>query len=437
MFDFSIKDIAAPNARVANLNLNGKQNQTPTYYPTLTRKTEPDRVLETFQELDEAGGELLPRIGGFVVESQDAPDVLNDFQEPRQAVLGGNNFSNFASLLEDLSRVLVIEPNIDRLLYWAYRQDIDAIAEYLPPSIEEVDRLLSLDDNHPEAIGFQDAYDLVRENMDIEEFATRMVELQEDFEADVVLAPYIPLKADSVEEDLATNINLYKKAKDLSEKPVEPVIPLKKSVIGADADNTNGRIHSPQIWIDIIQEYRKLEPDILYLKATNAEFDPDTLHKTDNQGIYQFFSLLRRYTNRPTFFLGLDELAYILTQDGLDGYSRPLYKNPYRMPITNGDGGNQATPHRKFLLPRDWSWVKFDQINNLGCNCHFCNQFQGIAPQEIELADQDSLRMSHWLWLRDEEMDEIHEAIAKDEVRPGLQSICEDSEWKKNFTTFI
>lgn len=437
MFDFKIKDIAAPDARVADLTLNGKQNQTPTYYPTLTRKTDPERILETFRELNDAGEDLLPRIGGFVVESQDAPEVLGDSQEHRQSVLNGNNFTNFSSLLDDLGRVLVVEPNTDRLLYWTYRQEIGAIAEYLPPSINEAARRLGLDDDNPDAIDFQDAYDLVRENLSVEEFAARMIRLQEEFGADVVLAPYLPLEGESVEDDLETNIALYHQAKTLTEKPVEPVIPLKKSVIGADADNTNGRIHSPQIWIDIIQEYRKLEPDILYLKATNAEFDPDTLHKTDNQGIYQFFSLLRRYTNRPAFFLGLDELAYILTQDGLDGYSRPLYKNPYRTPITNGNGGNNSTPHRKFLLPRDWSWEKFDQISNLGCNCYFCTQYQDVDPQDIELPDQDSLRMSHWLWLRDEEMDEIREAIEKDEVRPGLQSICKDSEWKKNFTTFI
>jgi len=27
--------------------------------------------------------------------------------------------------------------------------------------------------------------------------------------------------------------------------------------------------------------------------------------------------------------------------------------------------------------------------------------------------------------------------FVNDEVRPGLQSICQDSEWKKNFTKFL
>jgi hypothetical protein len=31
----------------------------------------------------------------------------------------------------------------------------------------------------------------------------------------------------------------------------------------------------------------------------------------------------------------------------------------------------------------------------------------------------------------------MYEAIVNDEVRPGLQSICQDSEWKKNFTKFL
>lgn len=372
-----------------------------------------------------------------MVESQDVPDVLSGFHDHTQTVLEGTNLTRFDTLLDDLDRVLIVEPNTDRLLYWTYRNELEEIEEYLPPEFIEMTKRLKLDDDESESIDVEEAYPDLREKISIQEFAEGMIQLQEDFNADVCLAPYFPIELKTYSEDLDINIELYNKANELTDLPVEPVIPLKTSVLGADAGNTGGRLHSPQEWIDIIQGYRELDPDIFYIKATNSEFDPDTLHKTDNQGIYQFFNLLRRFSNRPAFFLGLDELAYILTQDGLDGYSRPLYKNPYRMPKTNGNGGGNHSHHRKMLLARDWSWEKFDQISDLGCNCFFCQEYQGVEPQNIELPDQDDLRISHWLALRDEEMAEIREAIENDEVRPGLQSICNDSEWRKNFTTFI
>jgi len=437
MFDYRISDIAVPDARVGELTLNGKTNPTPTHFSTLTRPSEPDRILETFRELDEEDEPLLPHIGGFVVESHMAPAILDAENQHTQSVLGGNNFTSFDALLDDLGRFLLIDPNTDRLLYWLYRQQLDEISEYLPTEFTDVVELLELDENDTDHLEFEEAYPRLREQMPPEELVTGIIDLQEEYDADLIFSPYIPIGLESYEEDLNFNLELYWTAQQMIDKPVAPVIPLKTSVLGADAENDNGRIHGAEEWIEIIQSYRELDPIMLFLKATNARTDPDTLHKTDSEGIYQFFDLLRRFTNLPAFFLGLDEFSYILMQDGLDGYSHPIYKNPYRMPVSNGNGANNHSSSRKFIVPRRWGWEKFDQLNDLGCNCVFCQEYNHQDPAEIELSDQDALRTSHWLWLKDEELREINEAIEKDQVRPGLQSICHDSEWKKNFTTFL
>lgn len=437
MFDYRIREIAAPDARIAELTLSGKTISTPTHFATLTRQSEPDRIANTFQRLNEEGEPLLPHTGGFVVESQNVSEILESDQDHTQAVLGGNNFTDFKTLVDDIDRILVVEPNTDRLLYWNYRQKIDSLTDHLPPEFQEAARRLDLDEEDSEHLKLEEAYPLLRKSVSQQEFVEGIVQLQIDNDADIVLPPYFPIGAEDYEDTLETNISLFNLAQEATDMPVAPVIPLKTSVLGMDGENENGRIHGAQEWIDIIQSYRELDPHLLFIKATNSRIDPNTLDKTESEGTYNFFSLLRRFTNIPAFFLGIDEFAYILMQDGLDGYSHPLYDTPYRAPVTNGEDANNHSPHRKFIVPRGWGWEKFDQLDSLGCNCPFCEEFSDVDPADIELSDQDDLRNSHWLWLKDEELEEISEAIQNDELRPGLKSICNDSEWKKNLATFL
>jgi len=447
MARFEIQETAAPNARMGELAINGKELPTPTYFPSLTRVSDAENVVEAVRVLDEQDEPLLPYTGGFVVESQLAPSVLDDFDRSVQTDLNGNRkFSNIYSIVDDLDRCLLIDPNTDRLLYFNYREDMREISDHLPdPFLDVADALDADDDEDGEdgaemAMEHRDAYPRLKEEVSPPNFVENMLGLQNEYGPDLFLVPYYPIELDTYEEDIEANLDLYRISQNLAntlyDREVAPVLPVKRSILSADAEQENGRRQPPQAWLDIIHTYRELDTDILFLKATNVETDPDELHKTDSEGIFHFFRLFRQFTDMPTFFLGLDEFSYILMAQGLDGYSHPMYQNPFRRPIRGGDSSD-IPRHRKFLVPRKWGWERFDQLDSLGCNGPFCEPYNDTHPSDIELSDQDTLRKRHWLWLRDEELREINDAITKDEVRPGLQSICKDSEWKKNFTMFL
>lgn len=444
MVNFQVANTAAPRARSGELAINGKTVNTPTYFATLTRVTEPDQVTGAVQVLDEQGEPPLPNTGGFVVESHLAPDILGGIDRTAQTDLNGQRqFSNLYAVIDILEKCLLIDPNTDRLLYSNYRGQLDPIRDFLPDPFTTTADALNGEEDVDLDISHEEAYPYIQDNVSRPNMVENMLNLQAEFDADLFLAPYYPIELDSYERDVEENIELYRVTKSLADRlydrPVAPVLPVKTSVIGADAEQENGQRQPPQAWLDIIHAYRNLDSEVLFLKTTNVETDPDKLHKTDSEGIFHFFRQLRGFTDMPTFFLGLDEFSYILMTRGLDGYSHPVYNSPYRKPMQPGDNidHDNISQHRKFLVPRKWGWEKFDQLDSLGCNCPFCQPFNDTDPIDIEFGDQDRLRMRHWLWLRDEEIRELNDAITKDEVRPGLRSICNDSEWKKNFTMFL
>lgn len=434
---------AAPQAREGILTINGKSNRAPTHLVNLTRKTDPDRVVDTIAELNEAGEELLPHISGFLIESQLTPTVLDEVESTSQTDLQGDTkFSNIFSVIDKLDRWLIVDPNTDRIFYSVYREKLEDLQGRVPEQFFDIKDALDRDEDDEEDPGevleHEDVYSILEQRVSSEEMAESFIGIELDYGSDLIVPPYYPIDLETYENDLRLNFELYEQAQQVDASgtlPTSIVIALKNSVIGAESQRNNGRRQPPQAWIDIIQQYRKAAPDIIFLKATNFSMDPDTLHKREYEGILEFFKLLRRFTNTPVVFLGLDEFAYILMAEGLDGYSHPLYKSPYRMPVRSQN--NNHSMHRRFLVPRKWGWTKFDQLASLGCNCMFCEEFNDIHPSQIDIPDQDQLRNQHWLLLRDEELQELHEAIRKDEMRPGLQSICGDSEWKKNFNTFL
>jgi len=442
MIKYQISNTAAPSARLGELSINGKSIDTPTYFPSLTRVTDPEEVTGAVRVLEEQGEPPLPYTGGFVVESHLAPPVLGGIDRTTQTDLNGEpQYTNLYSVIDRLGKCLIIDPNTDRLLYSKYRDAIDDVADHLPDAFLTVTDALDSDTDSDREMRHKEAYPALQDTVSRPNFVENLLNLQAQYGPDLFLQPYYPIGLDTYERDLEENSELYRVTKGLADRlydrPVAPVLPVKKSILGADTKQENGRRQPPQAWMDIITAYRELDTDMVFLKTTNVETDPDKLHKTDSEGIFQFFRVFRRFTDIPTFFLGLDEFSYILMAQGLDGYSHPLYESPYRKPVRAGNNTENISYHRKFLVPRKWGWEKFDQLDDLGCNCTFCAPYNSADPSEIEFGDQDQLRMRHWLWLRDEELRELNEAIINDEVRPGLQSICKASEWKKNFTKFL
>lgn len=439
MINFEFNQQAAPQARSGRFSFGNGWARSPMYFANLISRDDRENLVDTINTLVRRGEPLLPHLGGAIIESQNAPGVLAGDREVIQRDLEGDeiDFTTFWDVLDNLNRNLVIDPNTDRLLFSIYREDVEAIREYLPNQLVEISRDLNIEDSDLE---YADANNQLKNEISGDDLSRGMIQIQRDFESDLRIPPYFSIDAESFDRDLHQNVNLVEATSNLLSgdegNDLAPVIPLRRSILTLEPTREGDRLEPPQEWIDIVNAYRDLNPELLFIKATNVEMNPDVLDKAESDGFINFFTMLRRFTATPTIFLGMDEFAYILMAHGLDGYTHPLYNSPYRTPKRGG--GNGGPNHRNFLIRRELGYEKFDQIDSLGCNGPFCQRFNGnIHPSEIDLADQDTLRKCHWYWVRNQELGEVWDAIQEDTMRPGLHSLFSDSSWKKNLTQYV
>lgn len=439
MTEFVFNTRASPRARSGKFSFQRGWTRAPTFFANLIEKTDRTHLVATINDLAEQGEPLLPYLGGVVVESQRAPVVLEGLEDVTQTELNGDqkDFTTLFDVLSNLNRNLVIDPNTDRLLFSTYRNEIKPIRDYLPQEI--LPTLAELDRGEPD-IDYDEAYSIFKEEVSSGDLVDRSLQLQADYHSDLRIPPYYSIDADTLEEDLSQNINLIKITEDVVSEEysefVAPVIPLRRSVFAQKHEREGEHLKPPEEWSKIVRKYRQLDPDLLFVKATNVEMNPKQLDQTETDGIFDFFNLLRRNTGVPIIFLGLDEFAYTLMAHGLDGFSKPLYSSPYRSPKRGG--ATEGPNHRNFLIRRKLGWKTFDQLDSLGCHGPFCREYNGeVRPSDISLSDQDTLRRKHWFYVRNQEVKEVYDAIQKDDIRPGLASLYSDSAWKKNLTRYL
>jgi hypothetical protein len=118
---FTTQRKASPRARIGELVVNQKTIETPAYFPTIRRSQGPNEIkelLETIRRLNGTSPSSLPNTGGFVIEGQLAPRLLDKeltkYTGSRQSTLaGGDTYSNFYSSLEYTGRMLTIGCRID------------------------------------------------------------------------------------------------------------------------------------------------------------------------------------------------------------------------------------------------------------------------------------------------------------------------------------
>lgn len=461
---------ASPNARLGELSINGKSLELPSHFVTLTKSTDVEKLLEAIQHLESIGEDPpLPNTGGIVVELQTADEILSNqndrfHESQRQSTLEGDEARvNLYSAINDLSKVLITDPNTDRIFYSNYREEFGEFADNMAQGLGDIIERYA-DEENDEINSQVKGYRELRRTVRPSEFCEYVLNMQSQMDSDIYLSPYYPVEQASIgggngndiwnkedrreqeREKIPENIRLYKISKDIAkrryDREVFPVISLKTDILKADTENGDDGMEPPQIWRDIMEAYSGLDCGLYFLKITNADMDPGMLDKEVSEGIVSFVKLLRKeYIDAPVFFLGMDELAYILMAHGLDIYTHPIYDQPF-------ESGNfysedvrpdpkEINHNRKFIVPRNRERKKFDQLNSLGCFCPFCQPFVNTDPAEISIGKQGDLRKKHWLWLRDEEMDQMKEAIENDQVRPALMDFYTDSDWEKNYIKFL
>lgn len=460
---------ARPNARLGELSANGKTIEIPSHLVSLRKPSDIETTLETINHLTSIGeSPALPNTGGFVVELQSAKKLLSDqiseYYGPGEQVSLNDQegWTDLYSAIRDLNKLLVVDPNTDRIFYSNYRdefQEVPGLPDGFSHAIEK-----RLDDDDDEITGPTSGYKYLRDSPWRSILCEAILSNQWALNADFLIPPYYPIEKSTIGsgerqdiwgpdhreegaiDTIPENMQLFNLAQELAarlyDRPLSAVIPLKTDILRESPNKGPDGLEPPEIWIDIMEEYSNVECEAYFIKATNASIEPGTLKKAECDGIVNFVKLFRKeYTDKPILFLGIDELAYVLMAHGLDVYSHPIYDSPYEKGAFYNE---EARPdpadinyHRKFFVPRSGVLKKFDELENLGCDCPFCEPFRDVDPASIRKGKQDDLRKKHWLWVKDESIRQLKDSIRGDRVRPALRDFFTDSDWEKNYIKYL
>lgn len=455
-----------PKARVRNIQIGKKTFNTFSFFPTLKRT--PRLLIETFDTLKKHGfTEVLPNIGGFIVESQDIPNVLlkkrksSDVKKTQRTLRGKKIFVpdmkdkdmkdvDFYNFLSSYSKILFIDPDLDKVTYYAYKNKFkNNLNGYLPKDV-----LQSLDELKIEPkmhISEQEkqrntVFDTIFENR--VDLVQKFANLQIELDTDAFISPYIPISLQNISTDkrkdkddsVDKNTKIHKIMKEITfeKKDVFPVICLRSDILREKIMKTKTQKEYPKSWIRILDSYSKLNAPCYGLKIVDFHTDTDSIKKKNYEGLFEFFKYLRaRIKDKPIFLLNMNEFAYILYSEGLDFFSHPIYK---KVPETTGRGGKKGEKpkiERDYYIPRKMTYDKIESLTELKCNCPFCSPFHDFDPKKLPIRLKDRIRYKHFLWCKNEEIKEILIETVKNSLDVALLDIFKDSDWLKNLIKFL
>ena len=471
-------------AREGKLTVGNRIVNTPSILLGLKSKREVEWTIETFNYLDSSQPiKDLFRIGGFVIESQNAPSCLDnhllafDKANGNQTDLNGkkitgiSEINNFYALLKSKKRFLLIDPNLDRLPYSAYRERFGSdIRGYLPVEIQKILRtqkteeigggkrervqkalILSQEKKTRDPIkrGESEKPEINPSNEQafeagISEIAAtliiKMFELQTKYHASALISPYWPIDLGAFDETMALTMRMYRLSNDLSsklyggERPI-PVLSLRKNIL-SDVSPTPRTDPIPPSWKKICSEFCSISPSLLILKITDLNtFDPMSENQYD--GLIKFCRFIRKQTKVPILLFGSNEFFYLLIYEGIDMASNHLYHPSYEsgFSMTSEDRKNIDLA-RKYYIPREWGFKKVTELESLD-DCPFCEHFSGLVPDDISIGELDSLRFKHMIFNVNEDLEQLVAEMKKGSLRIALLDRCADTGWKKNFTKYL
>lgn len=455
-----------PKAHIRKIQIGKKEFDTFSFFPTLKRA--PKLLTETFDTLKKHGfTEVLPHIGGFIVESQDIPNVIlkktkTSDENKKQRTLRGkklfiDNMKNkdmknmsFYDFLSSYSKLLLIDPNLDKITYASYRSKfIDNLSGYFPkevlqslegfkirPGMRDSER-----ERHKDTV-----FDTIYSNR--VDLVQKFANLQIDLEADAFISPYIPISFQNIntdvrkdkEDSVDKNIKIHTIMKEITfeKKDVFPVICLRRNILKETVKNVKNKKEYPKSWVRILDEYNKLDSNCYGLKIVDFNTDNNSIDKKNYEGLFEFYKYLRtRIVDKPVFLLNMNEFSYILYSEGLDFFSHPIYK---KVPETRGgigEKGKKPETDRYYYLPRKMTYEKIGSLSELKCNCPFCSPFSDFVPKELNISLKDKIRYKHFLWCKNYEVKEILAETKKNALDVALGDMFKDSDWLKNLIKFL
>lgn len=421
--------------------LNNKMIKEPFYLPQIARKNDVAKILDTIIHLEKAGRKkILPNIRGMLMEADSTHDIMDKhlkltYQSQLFERIKGSQFLSFYNYLKDYEMHFFIDPNLDRLdLRPIYqRRFVSLGTEFF------TQKLLDLLKNGD--VPSSDKLD----NMD---FVRRVLEFQIKYKASVLIAPYTAVDIGSVDDDTRINLSMYSAAVDITYKllkkrypsPPIPVISIKKNML--IAKDNKGKVAKWDSLLELLEDMQSsvtntfgqgLTFPFIFLKISNF----NTLSKDENyENILKFFRYMQSF-KKPILFLNMNEFAYMLFGEGLVGYSTRMSRGGMDIPAGRNLPEEARTVFGKYYVPRKMALVLKDKLHKLPCNCLFCAPYKKTLVKNMKNVEEwNSLRIYHYLWIKNEELKEIINEMKKSSLRAALQSMFADSNWK-NFLDYI
>jgi hypothetical protein len=122
--------------------------------------------------------------------------------------------------------------------------------------------------------------------------------------------------------------------------------------------------------------------------------------------IRKMVEIANKVLEQSVFFLGIHEFGLILSLDGLEDFSSPMYSN-LRI-IRNKKGNRKASSVGRYVRPKDMERLKKDDIRYLPCSCIYCSAYSNVS--QIPPREWNILRKEHWIWWLNDEIKQVTEA---------------------------
>lgn len=416
-------------SRILRFKINKKEKETPGYFPLLDRVADPRNVMDAFMlmEKESKDKENFEHVPGFVMESDSVLSMLNsDLTLSRQSRLSqrneGGKFNGFFEFIKEYGMAFLIDPNLDRINNGAYRNGFLKTGDNL--LTKEIKDLL----NNKEKISVS----LLKEP----EMMRKSLFFQINFKATDLIAPYTQIELKDVEGTLKNSVEMYNSSNELIRKfwksyfPAIPVMCIRKNILDARPDKDGKR----KAWESIIEEFSKIESPFLILKITDFSTKSKD-EKYDN--LKGFFQEVKKKIKKPILFLNMNEFSYILFRDGLDFYSSAMGKGSLKSMAGANLAEDQRDSDGLYYVPREMRNVKKRDLKKLPCHCPYCTPFSKIPVDEIETLDWRALRIKHYVWCKNIEIEHLQKELKGNSLRAALLSMFADSKEWKNFTNFI
>lgn len=175
---------------------------------------------------------------------------------------------------------------------------------------------------------------------------------------------------------------------------------------------------------------------ITFIKIKNYDFNSNFIERDNLKKFLNEINKIQNLTEKSFFFLdSTDFLGLVTIVKGADGFSEPLDCN-----VREYYGSNSSNMKGRYYHPEIGTMIPFDNVkkilknnqDHLPCHCESCNL---VNSQNIDNIDWNKIRRLHLLYIRNEQIQEIKDAIKNNSIRGIFDKLFRSA--FKNYLEFI